>query len=300
MNHLHPGAPDIVPREKLDFGLDGDIPKYWLEGDAFKTRMFDALSTLFPVGERFFITCVRDFKDQITDQALLEQIRDFNRQEGQHSLLHGRYNDRLQAQGVRVDQILKKQERRLFGLIRGRMSRRFSLGITAAAEHITSVMANAFVERPEILEHADERIRALFVWHAMEEMEHKAVAYDVLVDVAKASYFTRILTMMLVTFLFPFHTSRVMKHMFTVDGFTRGQRLKMWAKGMWWLFKPGGVISPVIPALLSYYRPGYHPWQHPVVPSYPRWLQLMKQYSPVDASNRLMAMHPSRQSPTTT
>ncbi|TAK84474.1 MAG: metal-dependent hydrolase, partial [Aquabacterium sp.] len=95
MSSQHP----IVPREKLDFGLDGDIPKYWLEGDAFKSRFFDAMSIFFPEGERFFITCVRDFRDQITDPQLLKEAKDFTRQEGQHGMVHRQFNDRLKAQG---------------------------------------------------------------------------------------------------------------------------------------------------------------------------------------------------------
>ncbi|MGB1558287.1 MAG: metal-dependent hydrolase, partial [Oceanococcaceae bacterium] len=55
----------ITPRTKLDFGLDGDIPKYWLGGDPFRTRFIDGLSMTFPVGERFFIDSVRRFRDQI-------------------------------------------------------------------------------------------------------------------------------------------------------------------------------------------------------------------------------------------
>src|SRR5690606_25368181 len=156
---------------------------------------------LFPVGERFFITCVRDFKDQIDDPRLQQDIKDFTRQEGQHGILHTRYNDRLQAQRIAVDMIRKGQERRLFGIIRKHFSREFTLGITAAAEHITAIMADAFVERPHIFEGSDERMRALYVWHAMEEMEHKGVAYDVLVDVAKAGYGTRVGAMLLVTLL---------------------------------------------------------------------------------------------------
>ncbi len=61
MQHEQQTPPPIVPREKLDFDLDGNIPKYWLDNDPFKTRFFDAVSTLFPVGEKIFITCVRDF-----------------------------------------------------------------------------------------------------------------------------------------------------------------------------------------------------------------------------------------------
>ena len=291
----HP-IPDIVPRERLDFGLEGDIPRHWLGGDAFKTRLFDAMSTLFPVGERFFITCVRDYKDQVTDPALRAHIKDFTRQEGQHGIVHTQYNDRLTAQGVRVDLILKGQERRLFGILRQRLSREFTLGVTAAAEHITAIMADAFVERPDVLEGADDRIRAVYVWHAMEEMEHKAVAYDVLTQVARASYRTRVLSMLLVTFLFPINVFRIMAHMLKVDGYTRWQRTKLWAKGLWWLYKPGGVFLPLAGRYFAYLKPSFHPWDDPVVASYANWLDLMDKHSPVIASNllneQLVAQHP--------
>ena len=81
-------APVIVPREKLDFDLEGDIPQYWFGGDAFKTRYFDAMSTIFPEGERYFISCVRDFRDDITDPQLLADVKHFMRQEGQHGIVH--------------------------------------------------------------------------------------------------------------------------------------------------------------------------------------------------------------------
>ena len=287
--------PPIVPRDKMDFGLDGDIARFWLNNDPFKTRFFDALSTLFPVGERFFITCVRDFKDRIQDPQLLQDIKDFTRQEGQHSMVHTLYNNRLKAQGVDVDAILKGQEKRLFGIIRQHTSREFTLGITAASEHITAIMADCFVERPEIFDGADERIRALYVWHAMEEMEHKAVAFDVLRDHAKGSYSNRIRSMLLVTCLFPFHTFRIMAHMLRVDGFSRWQRTKLWAKGLWWLYKPGGVFLPMTAQYFSYLKPSFHPWQEPVVPSYEPWLRFMSETGdPVEAGNRLhQSMHPS-------
>src|SRR3990167_3512272 len=131
--------PDIVPREKLSFGFDHEVPKYWLGGDPFKTRFCDSMSTIFPEGERYFISCVRDFRDQITDPKLLADVKDFMRQEGQHGIVHSQYNHRM---------------------------------------------------------------RAMYAWHAMEEMEHKAVAFDVLQKVAKAGYLRRPFALVMVTFLF--------------------------------------------------------------------------------------------------
>lgn len=287
-NKLTP--PPIIPREKLDFDLGGDIAKHWLNNDPFKTRFFDAMSTLFPVGERFFITCVRDYKDQINDPKLKQDIKDFTRQEAQHSMLHTSYNDRLKTQGIEVDRILAGQEHRLFGVLRKYLSREFTLGITVASEHITAIMADCFVERAAIFEGADERIRALYVWHAMEEMEHKGVAYDVLVDIAKSSYANRIGSMLVVTFLFPYHVFRIMKHMLEVDGYTRWQRIQIWTKGLWWLYKPGGVFLPMMGKYFSYLKPGFHPWQEPVVASYEPWLRLLKETGdPIEAGNRLVA-----------
>jgi predicted metal-dependent hydrolase len=281
----------IVPREKLDFGLDGDIPRFWFGGDPFRTRFFDALSTLFPVGERFFITCVRDYKDQVTDPKMLEDIRDFTRQEGQHGMVHTKYNDRLAAQGVNVERILKGQEWRLFSVIRKYTKRDFTLGITAAAEHITAIMADCFVERQDIFADADPRIRALYIWHAMEEMEHKAVAFDVFQKVAKASYWTRMRAFLLVSLLFPFHTFKIMSHMLKVDGFTRRQRLGLWAKGLWWLYRPRtGLLSAVAWQYLAYMKPGFHPWQQPLVDSYPTWVAALQHSGdPVLAGNTLAA-----------
>ena len=61
-----------------------------------------------------------------------------------------------------------------------------TLADTAASEHMTAIMAHGFFERREVLEHTDPRIRAMYAWHSIEEVEHKAVCFDVLTKVVKA------------------------------------------------------------------------------------------------------------------
>jgi predicted metal-dependent hydrolase len=89
--------------------------------------------------------------------------------------------------------------------------------------------------------------------------------------------------------MFPLHVFRIMRHMLQVDGFSRWERTKIWAKGLWWLYKPGGVFLPLLGQYFSYLKPGFHPWDDPVVSCYPEWTRLMTERSPVDASNQLTA-----------
>jgi predicted metal-dependent hydrolase len=259
----------IVQRKGPDFGLDGDIPRYWFGGDAFKTRFFDAMSLLFPEGEKFFIACVRDYRDRIEDPELAAQVKDFMYQEGQHGIVHTRFNNRLKAQGIAVDHILERQKEVMFGFFRRYLPKTFTLGQTAAAEHMTALMAHGFFGNG-MFDDADPRIRAMYAWHAVEEIEHKAVAFDVYRKVARGSYLMRILSMLQVSLSFPLHVFLIMAHMFKIDGLK--QRPRVWLKGLWWLYGPGGLYPRLIGHYLSYFRPGFHPWQHGHLDLYHRWV----------------------------
>lgn len=260
----------IVPRKGPDLGLDGDIPRYWLGGDAFKTRFFDAMSILFPEGEKFFIACVRDYRDQIQDPELRAQVKDFMYQEGQHGMVHTQFNDRLKAQGIGVDHILEEQKRIMFGFFRKKLPKVYTLGQTAAAEHMTALMAHGFFSAG-LMNDADPRIRAMYAWHAVEEIEHKAVAYDVFKKVARGGYLTRVLSMLQVSLTFPLHVFVIMAHMFRVDGVKNS--FSLWARGLWWLYGWGGLYPRLLPHYLAYFIPGFHPWKHGDMAIYQRWTQ---------------------------
>jgi predicted metal-dependent hydrolase len=260
---------DITPRQGPDFGLDGDIPKYWFGGDPFKTRFFDAMSLLFPEGEKFFIACVRDFRDQITDPELQAQVKDFMYQEGQHGMVHTKFNNRLKAQGIAVDEVLRRQNEIMFGFFRKRFSAAYTLGQTAAAEHMTALMAHGFFGT-DMFADADPRIRAMYAWHAVEEIEHKAVAYDVYDKVARGGYWKRVLSMLQVSLTFPLHVFMIMNHMFKVDGVKN--QFRMWVRGLWWLYGPSGLYPRLLPHYLTYFKPGFHPWKHGDMGIYRQWV----------------------------
>ena len=290
-NIKNQGPEHIVPREKLDFGLDAQTPRWWYGNRPFQTRVFDGMQAAFPDGERYFITSVRAFRHQITDPKLTEDVKNFIRQEGQHGIAHTHYNDLLRQQGCDVDTILTEAKALFDGYTR-RYSAKYNLALTAAFEHFTAMMAQMLFATRDAMGPADPKVRAMWAWHAIEEMEHKAVAFDVMQKVAKVGYFRRVMALVLVTVGFNIHCLHTTNYMLKVDGFSRWQRTKIWAKGLWWLYKPGGIFMPMMGKYFSYLKPNFHPWQEPVVPSYEPWLRLLKETgNPVEAGNLLAARH---------
>jgi uncharacterized protein len=256
----------IIPRKAPDFGLEGDIPRFWLDNDPFKTRYVDAMALTFPDGERYFIQCVRDFRDQVIDPKMATEVKDFIYQEGQHGMVHTQYNNRLKQQGMAVDRITSFIVDRL-NSYRRRYSKAFNLGRTAGAEHLTAMMCHGLFGT-DMMKNADPRIRAMYAWHSVEEIEHKAVAFDVFQKIAKGGYFTRIWSFLHVSVLFPLHTLLIMRHMLKVDGHSTW---RVWFKGLWWLYGWGGIWPRLMPHYVAYFKPGFHPWKHGDMDVYEVW-----------------------------
>jgi uncharacterized protein len=294
----HPAPVPIVAREQLNFDFSGDIPRHWLAGDPFKTRFFDAMSTLFPEGERFFIACVRDYKDQVSDPAQQQAMLDFAKQEAQHTRFHRAYNQRLSAQGIKVDRIVASQRDMLFGFARKVLPKSRTLAMTAAAEHLTATMSEGFLQRDELFAEADPRVRALYAWHGIEEIEHKGVAYDILTDIARVGYIGRCWALIATTLHFTLIVCNILNHMLKVDGYSRRQRWALWLKGLYWLWGPKGLLLDLVGPYMAWFKPGYHPWQSGaqanIEPRFAIWSDTLRRTGdPVEAANALHAQAPS-------
>ena len=264
-----------VVRKNLDFKL-GDIPRFWFGGDPFRTRMFDALSLTFPDGERYFIESVRLFRDKITDPDLKERVADFIRQEAQHGIAHDKMNNVMREQGMPVDQFIRRLNK-IFKFELTQRSPQYNIAMTAAAEHLTALMAETFYSKKETLSEAHPYVRALFAWHAIEEMEHRDVAFDVMKEVGKVPESTRKLTLAMTTFLMfgftLYRTNVMLRH----DGFSVLDRIKMNYKGLPWFFGRSGVLTAMSKQYLDWFNKDFHPSQHPVIRQYQVWVDTLEE-----------------------
>ena len=111
----------------------------------------------------------------------------------------------------------------------------------------------------------------MFAWHAMEEIEHKSVAYDVMQKVAKVGYLRRVMALLSVTLGFNLYTFFVALYMLHVDDLSFWQRTSSTLKGLWWLYKPGGLYLSSFKHFVQYFKPGFHPWQTGDMDLYAHW-----------------------------
>ena len=280
---------DMEVRKNLDFQLKGNMPRFWFGNDPFKTRMFDALSLTFPDGERYFISSVRFFRDQIKDDALKTKVADFIMQEAQHGIAHDTMNQQMIDQGMPVQSMVKFMKARFDFMLKER-SPEYNIAITAASEHLTALMAECFYARKETLAEVDPYVRALFAWHAIEEMEHRDVAFDVMQDIAHVPYRQRASALVITSMLMTTFTLYRANVMLKADGFSGLQRIKLFRKGLPWVFGKKGVLTPMKSAYMDWFKRDFHPSQHPVIAQYNVWLDtLEKTNDPIQAGQAFWA-----------
>ncbi|HEV7723145.1 MAG TPA: metal-dependent hydrolase, partial [Iamia sp.] len=169
------------PVRRISFfdGDAADVPHLFMDGDIVMSHIVAVLSSLFPEGEDYFVRSVRHYRDQITDPVLKKQVAGFIGQEAIHGREHRAFNERLAELGFPTDKIDRFTAKRL------KFDERISppkvrLAVTAALEHYTATLAEVLLadEQAQAMFSEDE-VRHLLMWHAIEESEHKAVAFDV-------------------------------------------------------------------------------------------------------------------------
>ncbi len=248
----------ITPRDRR-FGRNSATPRLWHGGRVEATAIYNALSTTFPTGEAFFVESVRAFRDG-APARLAEEIKGFTTQEAIHSREHDAFNKRAARAGYVLSKLEAQVERRL-AVTRSKPPI-VSLAATMALEHFTAILAHELLADPRHLADGEQETADLWRWHAVEEIEHKGVAYDTWLFATRdwqpwKRWKVKAKVMLYVTRNFLVDRTAGALELMRQDGVT-GPRA--WWLLLTYLWVRPGMFRKIAGAWFRYFLPGFHPW----------------------------------------
>jgi predicted metal-dependent hydrolase len=191
----------VTRRISFEYPAEG-VPRHFVGGDLVMSHVVAMLSAMFPNGEDFFVQSVRNYRDQITDPELKKQVARFIGQEAIHGREHRELNDRLAGLGFTTRFVDRAVGVVFKGFAAKVLPKPAQVAVTAALEHYTATLAEVLMASDEARAMiSSDEIRDLLLWHALEESEHKAVAFDVYQAVS-GNHFLRARVMDLTTVVF--------------------------------------------------------------------------------------------------
>jgi len=259
-----------IDARKVNLEFNSNLPVKWYTGNPAILNFCNIVSIMFPIGEQFFIDSVRYYRNQLTDPILQQQVTGFLAQESIHSKQHTQCNNLLKSNNKHLI-IIEKISSLCFYIPRNYYPKSTALAFSCALEHFTAVFADNVLRSKYFTKLAHPTYANLWLWHAAEEIEHKAVCYDVYQQVTGGglrSYIERCLAMVGVTlciFLVIFLISTIMLFKKIkerkLNFFQKKKRppLTGWFR---YLFIQPGIIPNIASPYFAYYAPGFHPWKY--------------------------------------
>lgn len=251
VNDLKPS----FPVRRMEYVFE-NTERYWMANDPIATHYFTSLSLLFPEGEKYFVEAVRAVRERVKNNPQLEKdIGAFIGQEAMHSKEHHAFHATARKYNLDPDSL----EKNVGVILRKYFTFRnpkLNLAITAGLEHFTAVIVVTMMAKISH-EMTDDTIRHLWLWHSIEETEHKAVAFDVYQEIygtGLSAYVPRVAMFSLgVAMLFTVQTDMMIR---LIARDKQLGNIKSWAK----FISTVGVGLPLLtPKFLKYFHPKFHP-----------------------------------------
>lgn len=232
--------------------------RYWLDGHPLKTHTMNALSAVFPIGERFFIDSLRAYEEKIQDPVLRQEVKTFIAQEAHHTKEHVHLNKSLAAQGYDLEKLISHMRFKI-DLVKRWRDPRSQLGFTVSVEHLTALLAHGLLGDPAFLEGADEENKRIWRWHFSEEIEHKGVAFDVYMQNG-GTYLHRCFVMIETSIFFSVDIFITVLKLLKQD--RQLSNWKMWKSGLQFYWGKQGVFRRLAPYFFAFFKRNFHPWEH--------------------------------------
>jgi predicted metal-dependent hydrolase len=252
------GASVGIPARLMDFPLPEGRPRYpFFAGNPLASSLFAVFSGIFPPGERFFVESVRRFRDQVKDDVLKAEVSGFIGQEAIHGREHERLNEWFTANGYDVA-MADRMIRISLGLLE-KLPPSQQTACTSFMEHFTAHLAEQWLTHEEFRQTTDPEVIKLWTWHAIEELEHKSVAFDVHAQVSAQAYRERLLAAPLV--LGALVPGIVFSWLWITWKHGEALNVRQHRRGLKSLLGKNGFITKVLVRIPEYWARDFHPEQ---------------------------------------
>lgn len=250
--YLHrPQAIGITVR-RLQFNPKA-IRRHYFANSPVMSHLLTALSSTFPIGEQFFVHSVRNVRDKVMDKKLQAEIAAFIGQEAMHSKAHAEFNDAWRRDDYNLDRFQAWLGRKN-SYVKS-LHPKIQLAITCAFEHFTALLGGYILRYPEVLSTLDDDAIKLWVWHAIEEIEHRAVAFDVYKHIYGDDKIRRMM-MRSVTTGFASLTFYSATKLFMQD---KKKSLPKLGGNLFGAYLLAKMFIQLTPEYLAYYKADFHP-----------------------------------------
>ncbi|WP_224965005.1 metal-dependent hydrolase [Acinetobacter guillouiae] len=255
------------PVRNIKFNFDPST-RYWFDEDPLYSHFLNTLSAITAQGELFLIRMLRTLRERITDPVLQADISAFIGQEAMHSKEHTAYHRYADQNGIDIE-TFEQQLTYIYNLLDRTLPLMDRIAIGCAIEHCNGTFGAELLRNDAWNQKMVGPLRDLWLWHAVEENEHKAVFFDAY-HAAGGGYTRRIVWMVLGCSIFAglmtYGTARLLiadkkflskKHLQSISQIAHP--------------KTGLFNIIVLKEFFDYIRPSFHPFDYDTKQLEQRW-----------------------------
>ena len=256
----------IIPIRHMSFDFESAKidPKFYMNAE-LASAYFASISIFLTLGEDLVIDTARYHRDFIQDPLLKQRVTSLIGQEAIHSKMHEEMNEAYKDIDLPV-QFFRFLAHYVFEYGFNRLPQPMKLSLMAGIEHFTAVLAEYMMNHEEIFFRSqDEKQRAIWMWHMLEESEHKDIAYDVFQTLSDnyllrvAGFFPALITILVLisaaSTIVPFY--RKPSNLVSLSYWKDIPRSFSLIFGL-----KDGVYGSSIQHIFDYLRPDFHPNDH--------------------------------------
>ena len=256
---------DTITVRKMPFEFPDEIDPVFIEGDPEISFSMIAGSLLLPHLEPYLIRSMRAAMEHVSDPKLLDALKRFSAQEGQHFRMHAKFNAAIRKAGFPKLEQFERELAADYKRFSETKSLKFNLAYAEGFEALT-MNAIKFIMDPNGFDNPESPIIQMFEWHFVEELEHRNVTFDVY-DHVCGGYFYRLFAGIYAQWHFTSWIRKVNVYMLEVmPPPARSPEVKR-ARKQFERAERRRAFRKLLPAIMRIYLPSYTPHDLEISPA---------------------------------